>query len=74
MMADGYARVSESNGSLLGSGHLDFAAVLGALDRIGYHGFASVKVYRGASLEDAAPQSLRYLHGVHAGSPAPGDG
>ena len=69
-----HVHLCESNGSLLGTGHLDFAAVLGALDRIGYHGFASVKVYRGASLEDAAPQSLRYLHGVHAGSPAPGDG
>ena len=69
-----HVHLCESNGSLLGTGHLDFAAVLGALDRIGYDGFASVKVYRGASLEDAAPRSLRYLRRLHAVSPAPGGG
>lgn len=36
----------ESNGGLAGSGHLDFPAVLGALDRVGYAGCISVKVYR----------------------------
>lgn len=69
-----HVHLCESNGSLLGSGHLDFAAVLGTLDRIGYDGFASVKVYRGASLEDAAPHSLHYLRRLQAGLPAPGGG
>ena len=69
-----HVHLCESNGSLLGSGHLDFAAVLGALDRIGYDGFASVKVYRGAGLEDAAPHSLRYLGRLHAGTASPGQG
>lgn len=69
-----HVHLCESNGSLLGSGHLDFAAVLGALDRIGYDGFASVKVYRGAGLEDAAPASLRYLRRLHAGTPPPSRG
>lgn len=67
-----HVHLCESNGSLPGTGHLDFAAVLRALDRIGYDGFASVKVYRGASLEDAAPHSLRYLRRLRAESPAPG--
>ena len=69
-----HVHLCESNGSLLGTGHLDFAAVLKALDRIGYHRFASVKVYRGARLEDAAPHSLRYLRRLQASSPAPGGG
>lgn len=69
-----HVHLCESNGSLLGTGHLDFAAVLRALDRIGYEGFASVKVYRGASLEEAAHHSLRYLRRLHAGTPAPGGG
>ena len=69
-----HVHLCESNGSLLGTGHLDFAAVLGALDRIGYDGFASVKVYRGASLEDAAPHSLRTLERLHAGTAPPGQG
>lgn len=69
-----HVHLCESNGSLLGTGHLDFAAVLGALDRIGYDGFASVKVYRGAGLEDAAPHALRTLRRLHSGSPAPSGG
>lgn len=60
-----HIHLCESNGSLLGTGHLDFAAVLRALDQIGYDRFASVKVYRGAILEDAAPHSLRYLSQFH---------
>ncbi len=69
-----HVHLCESNGSLLGTGHLDFAAVLRALDRIGYDRFASVKVYRGASLEEAAPRSLRYLRRLHPGTPAPSGG
>lgn len=69
-----HVHLCESNGSLLGTGHLDFAAVLRTLDRIGYDRFASVKVYRGAGLEEAAPHSLRYLGRLHAGTPAPSGG
>jgi len=36
----------ESNGSFLGSGHLDFKAILAALDQTGYSGYVSVKAYR----------------------------
>ena len=54
----------ESNASLFGSGHIDFAAVIGALDEIGYDRFASVKVYRGAGLEEAARSSMEVLRKI----------
>ena len=56
-----HVHLCESNGSLFGTGHLDFAAVLGALDTIGYEGFVSVKVYRGMSVEEGARSSMDYL-------------
>jgi len=59
-----HVHLCESNGGVLGSGHLDFEAVLAALDAIGYAGFASVKVYRQASLRQAAPASLAHLRGL----------
>jgi sugar phosphate isomerase/epimerase len=57
----GHVHLCESNGSLFGSGHIDFAAVLRALDSINYGGFASIKVYRGAKLEEAARASIDHL-------------
>jgi sugar phosphate isomerase/epimerase len=56
-----HVHLCESNGSLFGTGHLDFAAVLRALREVGYRGFASVKVYRGAGLEEAACTSMAHL-------------
>lgn len=56
-----HVHLCESNGSLLGSGHIDFGAVLRALDQIHYEGFASVKVYRNAEIRDAARLSMEYL-------------
>lgn len=56
-----HVHLCESNGSLLGSGHLDFGSVLKALDQIHYEGFASVKVYRNAEIRDAARLSMEYL-------------
>jgi len=53
----------ESNGSFLGSGHLDLAAVFAALDKIEYRGFVSVKVYRHA-WKAGAESSIRYLHSL----------
>ena len=57
----GHVHLCESNGSLLGSGHIDVQSVLRALEAVGYEGFASVKVYRKASLEEGARSSLEYL-------------
>jgi len=61
-----HVHLCESNGSLFGTGHIDFAAVLKALDVISYAGFASVKVYRGATLEEAARSSMDYLRRLGA--------
>ena len=56
-----HVHLCESNGALLGSGHIDFPSVLAALDEIGYAGFCSVKVYRKAGFRAAAAGSLDYL-------------
>ena len=53
----------ESNGSFLGSGHLNFAAIFGALEKIEYGGFVSVKVYR-HSWKAGAESSIRYLQSL----------
>lgn len=56
-----HVHLCESHGGVLGTGHLDFAAVLAALAAIDYRGFASVKVYRKASPRQAAADSLAFL-------------
>lgn len=61
-----HVHVCESNGSEFGTGHVDFAGVLDALDSIGYRGFASVKVYRHLSFEEAAVSSFQYLQKVRS--------
>ena len=57
----GHVHLCESNGSLFGTGHIDCARVLRALEAIDYDRFASVKVYRGATLEEAARTSIDHL-------------
>ena len=42
----GHFHLCESNGSVLGSGHLDFKPILKTLDTIGYDGYVSFKIYR----------------------------
>jgi 5-keto-L-gluconate epimerase len=59
----------ESNGSLLGSGHLDFAAVFAALEKIQYRGYVSVKVYRHA-WKVGAESSIRYVQNLLEGQSA----
>jgi sugar phosphate isomerase/epimerase len=61
-----HVHLCESNGGKFGTGRVDFAAVLDALDRIDYTGFASVKVYRHVGLEDAAKSSLSYLQAARS--------
>ena len=58
----GHFHLCESNGSSLGSGHLDFKVIVGALNAIGYTGYTSIKVYR-QPWAVAAEASLRHLHG-----------
>jgi D-psicose/D-tagatose/L-ribulose 3-epimerase len=56
-----HVHLCESNGGAFGSGHVDFAAVGRALETIGYDGFASVKIYRGPALEEAAASAINHL-------------
>ncbi len=56
-----HVHLCESNGGPFGSGHIDFGSALGALSEIGYDGFASVKIYRKASMEEAARSSIEFL-------------
>ena len=57
----GHVHLCESNGGILGRGNIDFKSVLQALASVNYSGFASVKVYRKASLLAGALASLEYL-------------
>ena len=54
-------QLCENNGGRFGTGHVHFAAVRGALDTIGYDGFASVKVYPKVGFEEAARSSIEVL-------------
>ena len=60
----GHVHLCESSGGILGSGHIDFKAVLAALGAVGYDGFASIKVYRKAEFREAARVSLEYLQAL----------
>lgn len=57
----GHVHLCESNGGVFGRGNIDFKSVLHALELVGYDGFASVKVYRKASLEEGAQSSIELL-------------
>ena len=60
----GHVHLCESDGGVLGSGHIDFRSVLATLEEVGYGGFASVKVYRKAGFREAAQASLKYLRAL----------
>ena len=54
----------ETNGGRFGTGGLDFPSVMAALRDARYDRFASVKVYRGASYDEAARGSAEFLRGL----------
>ena len=60
----GHVHLCESDGGVLGSGHIDFRLVLATLEEVGYGGFASVKVYRKADFREATQASLKYLRAL----------
>ena len=57
----GHVHLCDSDGGVLGRGHIDFESVLRALGSVGYNGFASVKVYRKAGLQEGARSSIEHL-------------
>ncbi len=59
-----HVHLCESHGGLPGTGHIDFTAVLDALQDIAYSHFASVKVYREAGLRDALEKSIAYFRRI----------
>jgi sugar phosphate isomerase/epimerase len=59
-----HVHLCESNGALPGTGHIDFPGVIRALRDIGYGYYASVKVYRKATLKEAAARSMAYFAGI----------
>jgi sugar phosphate isomerase/epimerase len=59
-----HVHLCESNGGRFGSGHVDFASVLRALDEVNYQRFASVKVYRHLEFAEAARSSIACLRGL----------
>ncbi len=59
-----HVHLCENHGGQFGTGHVDFASVLGCLRSIHYDGFASVKVYRHLPLREAALSSLEYLRSL----------
>lgn len=63
----GHVHLAETNGGPFGTGHLDFRAVLGALDETRYAGWVSVKVYRYvSSWAEGAAGAMDYLRGIGA--------
>lgn len=62
-----HVHLCESHGGLPGTGRIDFAAVLDALEGVGYPHFASVKVYRKAGLRDAVERSMAFFKGLKPG-------
>ena len=60
----GHFHLAESNGGIYGSGNLDFASVLTALDAAGYEKYVSVKIYRDPSWETGARSAMEFLRGV----------
>jgi sugar phosphate isomerase/epimerase len=63
-----HVHLCETNGGPFGSGGLDFAGVLGELDRVGYDRVVSIKVYRGMSWEEAARSSAEFLRRIGYGA------
>ena len=63
----GHVHLAETNGGPFGTGHLDFRAVLAALDETRYAGWVSVKVYRYvSSWAEGAAGAMDYLRGIGA--------
>jgi len=61
-----HVHLCETNGSVFGSGHLHFPAVCRALADVGYAGYVSCKIYRGATWEEGASTAMEVLKSIGA--------
>jgi D-psicose/D-tagatose/L-ribulose 3-epimerase len=59
-----HVHLCETNGAMLGTGHLDVPAVVSALTEIRYQGYVSVKIYRAVSWEQGAQGAMVYLKDI----------
>jgi len=59
-----HVHLCESHGGRLGTGRIDFPAVLATLSDGGYGGWCSVKVYRQLAFADAAKTSIEFLRAI----------
>jgi sugar phosphate isomerase/epimerase len=57
----GHVHIDDSNRLQPGAGHLDFAAVFGALHEIGYDGWLTLECRLRGDPETALPTAIRYL-------------
>ncbi len=56
-----YVHFADSNRLAPGWGHLDFAAIVGALNEVGYAGWTSVEILPKPDPDSAARQAIQYL-------------
>lgn len=57
----GHVHVADSNRWAPGCGHLDFAGIVGALERVGYKGFLSAEILPRPSFEKAAEMTVTFF-------------
>ncbi|GFP18535.1 5-keto-L-gluconate epimerase [Candidatus Hakubella thermalkaliphila] len=66
-MADliGHVHVADSNRWAPGCGHLDFASIVGTLERISYKGFLSAEILPRPSFQKAAELTVTFFQNFH---------
>jgi len=57
-----HVHVADSNRWYPGAGHIDFAAIISTLDRVGYRGFLSAEILPCPDSDTAAERAIRHLH------------
>ena len=65
----GYVHLADSNRLAPGRGHTDFAAIMRALDAIGYDGDVAVEIPPYPSADEAADEAIRFLRRLVPSAP-----
>ena len=60
----GYVHLADSNRWAPGQGHIDFHAILAALDKIGYDDDVAVEILPLPSADEAAAEAIRFLRSL----------